>query len=81
MTYEAILDFWKKQNIKNADELASVLSSYSVNFAYNSGKIENDEITYHDTRLHTPAQRRLYLKFRMQRQPMKECYQHLTIDK
>ena len=50
MTYEAILDFWKKQNIKNADELASVLSSYSVNFAYNSGKIENDEITYHDTR-------------------------------
>lgn len=50
MTYESILDFWKKQNIKNANELASVLSSYSVNFAYNSGKIENDEITYHDTR-------------------------------
>lgn len=50
MTYEFILDFWKKQNIKNANELASVLSSYSVNFAYNSGKIENDEITYHDTR-------------------------------
>lgn len=49
MTYESILDFWKKQNIKNANELASVLSSYSVNFAYNSGKIENDEITYHDT--------------------------------
>lgn len=50
MTYESILDFWKKQNVKNANELASVLSSYSVNFAYNSGKIENDEITYHDTR-------------------------------
>ncbi len=50
MTYESILDFWKKQNIKNANELASVLTSYSVNFAYNSGKIENDEITYHDTR-------------------------------
>lgn len=50
MTYESILDFWKKQNIKNANELAAMLSSYSVNFAYNSGKIENDEITYHDTR-------------------------------
>lgn len=50
MTYEAILEFWKKQNIKDANELASVLNSYSVNFAYNSGKIENDEITYHDTR-------------------------------
>lgn len=45
MTYESILEFWKKQNIKNAYELASALSSYSVNFAYNSGKIENDEIT------------------------------------
>ena len=45
MTYESILDFWKKQNIKNANKLASVLSSYSVNFAYNSGKTENDEIT------------------------------------
>lgn len=50
MTYESILDLWKKKNIKSANELASVLSSYSVKFAYNSGKIENDEITYHDTR-------------------------------
>lgn len=50
MTYESILEFWKKQNIKDANELASVLNSYSVNFAYNSGKIENEEITYHDTR-------------------------------
>lgn len=50
MTYESILDFWKKQSINNANELASILNSYSVNFAYNSGKIENDEITYHDTR-------------------------------
>lgn len=50
MTYEAIVDFWKDKNISNANELACVLESYSVNFAYNSGKIENDEITYHDTR-------------------------------
>lgn len=27
-----------------------MLSSYSIHFAYTSGKIENDEITYHDTR-------------------------------
>ncbi len=50
MTYEAILDFWRSRNIKNASELAAVLNAYSVNFAYHSGKIENDEITYHDTR-------------------------------
>jgi len=48
MTHEFILDFLKKY--KKANELASVLNSYSVNFAYNSSKIENDEITYHDTR-------------------------------
>lgn len=40
----------EKTEYKNANELASVLSSYSINFSYNSGKIENDEITYHDTR-------------------------------
>ena len=50
MTYESVLEFWKKLNIKNANELASALEAYSVNFAYNSGKIENEEITYHDTR-------------------------------
>lgn len=50
MTYEAILQVWKNLNITNSDELEAVLSSYSVHFAYNSGKIENDEITYHDTR-------------------------------
>lgn len=44
MTYESILDFWKKQNIKNANKLAAALSSYAVYFAYHSGKIENDEI-------------------------------------
>lgn len=50
MTYESILDFWKKQNIENVNELASVLSSYSVDFAYHSSKIENDEIRYNDVR-------------------------------
>lgn len=50
MTYENIVEFWKKQDIKTSSQLASVLDSYSVNFAYNSGKIENNEITYYDTR-------------------------------
>ncbi len=50
MTYESILQVWKKLNITNSDELETVLNSYSIHFAYNSGKIENDEITYYDTR-------------------------------
>lgn len=50
MEYSRVLEFWKKLNISDSSKLASALASYSVNFAYNSGKIENDEITYHDTR-------------------------------
>lgn len=50
MEYINVLDFWKKQSITNSAQLETVLSSYSINFAYNSGKIENSEITYHDTR-------------------------------
>ena len=50
MTYKTILDFWKKQNIENVNELVSVLSSYSVNFAYHLGKIENAEFRYNDVR-------------------------------
>lgn len=48
MTYESVLDFWKKQNIENVNELVSVLSSYSVNFVYHSGKIENNELRFND---------------------------------
>lgn len=50
MEYKDIIDFWQKQQTKNSNELSVVLNSYAVNFAYNSGKIENDKITYHDTR-------------------------------
>ena len=37
-------------NIKNANELAYVLSSYLINFAYHSDKIENDGIKYNDVK-------------------------------
>jgi len=50
MSYNKVLNFWKNKNIRSSDELAAVLESYSVHFAYNSGNIENSEITYHDTR-------------------------------
>ena len=50
MNYEDIIKFWKNKKINTYDKLSNILESYSVNFAYNSGKIENQEITYHDTR-------------------------------
>lgn len=50
MTYRDIVAFWKQQKVSTAAELSALLDSYSVNFAYHSGKIENEQVTYHDTR-------------------------------
>ena len=41
---------WQGQNIMTSAELEVVLNGQIVNFAYHSGKIENDNITYNDTR-------------------------------
>ena len=48
--YQVLLREWRKTDIKSADELAGRLDSFRVLFAYHSGKIENEQITYHDTR-------------------------------
>ena len=48
--YEAALKLWKRKNISNDAELAEALNGHSIAFAYHSGKIENDKITYNDTR-------------------------------
>ena len=48
--YESILDLWQSYLIKSPADLDKHLDSFRVLFAYNSGKIENVEITYHDTR-------------------------------
>ena len=48
--YENILSMWKDFDIHSAEELELRLDSFRVLFAYNSGRIENSDITYHDTR-------------------------------
>ena len=48
--YEKALALWKKKNIRTDAELAEALNGHSISFAYHSGRIENDQITYHDTR-------------------------------
>lgn len=48
--YEKTLAFWRQQEIRTDAELSAVLNAYCIAFAYHSGKIENDRITYHDTR-------------------------------
>lgn len=48
--YEKALAIWQQKHITTDAELAEALNGHSITFAYHSGKIENDKVTYHDTR-------------------------------
>ena len=48
--YEKAVMLWNGKNIQTDAELAEALNGHSIAFAYHSGKIENEKITYHDTR-------------------------------
>ena len=49
-TYEKIVQMWKEYEINTPADLDMRLNSFRILFAYNSGKIENPEITYENTR-------------------------------
>lgn len=48
--YERTMQFWAKQRVSSGAELSAALNGQSIAFAYNSGKIENPQITFHNTR-------------------------------
>lgn len=48
--YESAVSFWIKRGVRTGAELAEVLNGHSIAFAYHSGKIENTNITFNDTR-------------------------------
>lgn len=48
--YEKALDLWQSKKIKTDAELAEALNGSSISFAYHSGNLENEHITYNDTR-------------------------------
>jgi Fic family protein len=48
--YSELVTFWRKNGIRTVAELERRLGSFRVIFAYNSGRIENPEIKYSDTR-------------------------------
>lgn len=48
--YETVLKIWQGWNIRSVSDLELHLDSFRILFAYHSGKIENEHITYHDTR-------------------------------
>lgn len=48
--YKKAVALWQEKRITTDAQLAEVLNGHSIAFAYHSGKIENENITYHDTR-------------------------------
>ena len=48
--YEKAVAFWRQKKINTDAELAEALNGHSIAFAYHSGKIENEHITFNDTR-------------------------------
>lgn len=48
--YERAVDLWRQKKITTDAQLAEAMNGHSIAFAYHSGKIENEKITYHDTR-------------------------------
>lgn len=48
--YEKAVALWKQKKITTDAELAEALNGHSIAFAYHSGRMENEKITYHDTR-------------------------------
>lgn len=48
--YDIAVNQWRAWNVKTKADLDLRLDSFRILFAFNSGKIENADITYHDTR-------------------------------
>ena len=50
MTYEKLLAWWQEKHIRTAADIALEMNGNGAAFIYHSARIENDNITYHDTR-------------------------------
>ncbi|MCD8011694.1 MAG: Fic family protein [Lachnospiraceae bacterium] len=48
--YERALALWRRKEITTEAELAEALSGQGIAYAYHSGKIENERVTWNDTR-------------------------------
>lgn len=50
MLYDEIVASWRKKKIRTAADIALEMNGNGAAFVYHSARIENDSITYHDTR-------------------------------
>jgi len=48
--YEKAVTLWQRKKINTDAELAEAMNGHSIAFAYHSGKIENELVTFNDTR-------------------------------
>ena len=48
--YVSVARWWRSRNIRTEAELSEILNGNSVLFAFHSGKLENERVTWHDTR-------------------------------
>ena len=48
--YEEVLALWRRKQVQTDAELAEALNGQGILFAYHSGRLENERITYNDTR-------------------------------
>jgi len=48
--YARALELWLSYPIASAADLNKYLHSFRILFAFHSGKLENDDITYHETK-------------------------------
>lgn len=83
MNYEDIVNKWQEQPIYDVADIDLKLHNFRILFAYHSGKIENEQIDYHDTREifengkvsnYTGDVRTLF-----EQQNQKDCYEMLKI--
>ena len=48
--YDEIIKMWQSWRVTSVSDIDARLSNFRILFAYHSGRIENTEVTYHDTR-------------------------------
>lgn len=83
MNYPELLKQWNKDKNKfnSVENVEKTLHSFKVLFAYNSGKIENDRVSYYDTReIFDNGKVISYtgdLKTLFEQQNQKDCYDYL----
>ncbi|BAK97662.1 hypothetical protein OBV_04640 [Oscillibacter valericigenes Sjm18-20] len=79
--YDNAVKQWREWKVRTAADLDLRLDSFRILFAFNSGKIENPDVTYHDTReifengkvvSYTGSTRTLF-----EQQNQKTCYEFL----